>query len=52
MGNKVNKGTTRSEFRSAFMMGEGNGLLIKLNCVFIGATKGTSDKCMQGIIPY
>ena len=32
-------------------MGEGNRHLIKLNGGFIGATKGTGDKCMGGIIP-
>jgi hypothetical protein len=36
---------------SAFMMGGGNQLLIKLNCGFTCATKGTSYKCMGGIIP-
>ena len=52
MRNKGSKGTTRSDFSSSFMMGEGNWLLIKLNCGFIGATKGMGDKCMGGgIIP-
>jgi hypothetical protein len=32
-------------------MGEGNWHLIKLNGEFIGATKGTCDKCMGVLIP-
>ena len=31
-------------------MGEGNWILIKLNCGFTCATKGMGEKCMEEII--
>ena len=48
MVNKGNKGTNRGYFMSAFRMGEGSWLLIKLNGGFTCSTKGMSDNCMGG----